>query len=74
MDLEKALDVAYEDILNEFNLTWGEGSKVSLWHILPPFQNKNMRFRKSVGLRSVFALLAQNCMRCIALTKHFPAG
>jgi hypothetical protein len=33
--------------------------------------NKSYVFRDSVSLRSFFALLAQNCVRCIAFTKRF---
>jgi hypothetical protein len=35
---------------------------------------QKLRFRKSVGLRSFFTFLAQNCVRCIALTKLFLAS
>jgi hypothetical protein len=39
--------------------------------LLPPFQNKSCVF----GLKVIFfAFLAQNCVHCIALTKHFPAS
>ena len=32
LDLEKALDVAYQDILNEFDSIWGGGGqKALLW-------------------------------------------
>jgi len=40
-------------------------------YILPLFQNKKLRFRNSVGLRSFFTFLAQTCVHCIALTKRF---
>jgi hypothetical protein len=34
--------------------------------VLPPFQNKKLRFIKYVGLRSFLVLLAQKCERYIA--------
>jgi hypothetical protein len=36
--------------------------------------NTKLRFTKSAGLRSFFAFLAQNCVRCIVLTKRFPVS
>ena len=40
----------------------------------PSVSYQKLRFTKYVGLRSFFAFLARNCVRCIALTKHFPVS
>ena len=37
----------------------------------PSVSKQKLHFRKSVSLRSYFALLARNCVHCIALTKRF---
>ena len=42
--------------------------------ITPSVSYQKLRFTKYVGLRSFFAFLAQNYVRCIALTKHFPVS
>jgi hypothetical protein len=38
----------------------------------PSVSKQKLHFTKYVGLRSFLAFLAQNCVRCIALTKRFP--
>jgi hypothetical protein len=40
----------------------------------PSVSKWKLRFRKSMGLRSFFTFLAQNCVYCIALSKRFPAS
>jgi hypothetical protein len=40
----------------------------------PSVSKQKLRFTKSVRLRSFFVFLAQNCVRCIALTKRFPVS
>ena len=40
----------------------------------PSVSYQKLRFTKYVELRSFFAFLARNCVRCIALTKHFPVS
>jgi hypothetical protein len=40
----------------------------------PSVSKQKLRFTKSMGLRSVFAFLARNRVRCIALTKRFPVS
>jgi hypothetical protein len=40
----------------------------------PSVSKQKLRYTKPVGLRSIFAFLARNCVRCIALTKRFPVS
>jgi hypothetical protein len=40
----------------------------------PSVSKQKLRFTKSMGLRSFFAFLARNRVRCIALTKRFPVS
>ena len=46
------------------------------WYVqstTPLVPKQKLCFRKSVGLRSFFAFLAQNCVHCIVITKQFLA-
>jgi hypothetical protein len=53
------------------HIVW-QGGKIFLVFNTPSVSKEKLRYTKSVGLRSFFAFSARNCVRCIALTKHFP--
>ena len=51
-----------------------ERQKLTLENVFictPSVSKQKLRFTKYVGLRSIFAFLAQNHVRCIALIKRF---
>ena len=73
LKLERIIFVIYKSV----------GLVIKTWTLVPSQTHnqytssvsyQKLRFTKYVGLRSIFAFLARNYVRCIALTKHFPVS